>query len=114
MVFERRVCRVFLFFDKELSLAASEEIAAALLLSPKPDAFLPGKHVFPVDAIQAATTSLASFVGPSTWLAFDLLDSGYDWLDLPSAEWSENPSHNVMDGIISGLSVVNNTAERSV
>ena len=104
----------FSLFDKELSHAAREEIAAALLLSPKPDVFLSGKPVFPVDAIQAAGTSLASFVGPFTWLAFDLFDSGYDWLDLPPAEWSENPSHNVMDGIISDLSVINDTAERAV
>ena len=101
-------CVVFSLFDKELSHAAREEIAAALLLSPIPAAFLP------VDVMQAAGTTLASFVGPSTWLAFDLLDSGYDWLNLPSAEWSENPAYNVMEGIISDLSVVNDTAERAV
>ena len=54
------------------------------------------------------------FVGPRSWLVFQLLGSGGAWLHLPVEEWEGNEEFDLMAKIVGDLAVVNDTAERAV
>ena len=75
--------------------------------------FEPGKPSFQVDLLDAHAT-LASFIGPKSWLLFKLLGKDGAWLNLPVEEWDENIDYTQMCSVIQDLAVVNDTAERSV
>ena len=77
-------------------------------------AFLPKKLQFPTGTLQTPGSTLASFVGPVSWLAFTLLGIDHDWLDLPPAEWLHDPRYVEMGVIMEDLAVVNDTAERCI
>lgn len=104
---------VLSLFDKTLSIESRREIADALLTSPVPMLFEPGKPSFQVDLLDAHAT-LASFIGPKSWLLFKLLGKDGAWLNLPVEEWDENIDYTQMCSVIQDLAVVNDTAERSV
>lgn len=64
------------------------------------------------------TPSLASFIGMESFLVFhylDLLDfDGLAWLSSPVDTWTESAEYIKLEAFISSLSVVNDSAERTV
>ena len=64
------------------------------------------------------TPSLASFIGMESFLVFhylDLLDfDGLAWLSSPVDTWTESDEYMKLEAFISSLSVVNDSAERTV
>ena len=89
-------------------------MAAALCVIPKPAAFLPKKPRFATGTLQTPGSTLASFVGPNSWLAFTLLGIDGGWLDVPPAEWFHVLHYVEMGAITEDLAVVNDTAERCI
>ncbi len=105
---------VLAFFDREVAEEEKANMAAALRAIPKPAVFLPKKPRFPTGTLQTVGSTLTSFVGPDSWLAFALLGIDDGWLDLPPAEWPHDQRYAEMGAIMGDLAVVNDTAERCV
>ena len=100
-------------FDKEILHEGRRHIADTLLAIPVPAAFAPGKPSFPINILDADST-IASFIGPKSWLLFHLLGQDGAWLRLPVCEWNDSQDYKAMSAVISDLAVVNDTAERSI
>ena len=88
-------------------------IADTLLAIPVPVAFVPGKPSFQINILDADST-IVSFIGPKSWLLFNLLGKEGGWLCLPVCEWNNNQKYKAMSAVSSDLAVVNDTAERSI
>lgn len=101
---------VFALFDPESELKVKEEMAAALLQTPRPAKFRMGKPPFPR---LNDNTKLQKLIGHS-WLVFDLLDSEGDWLHLPPDQWDQSQEFKLMANIVRNIAVVNDAAERGI
>ena len=107
-------CVVLSLFDDDLGDETRRSVADALLAVPNPGVFLPKKPDFPTDVLELPGSTLASFVGPRSWLPFQLLSLGSGWLLLPVDEWVDDDGYKQMASIMRDLAVVNDTAERSL
>ena len=105
---------VLTLFDNAADDALKLPMATALRETPRPAAFPPGKPRFPKRTLQAPDSTLASFIGPNSWLAFSLLGMDGAWLQLPLVEWTRDADYQQMSAILSDLAVVNNAAEQCV
>lgn len=101
---------VFALFDPNVPNETKNAMARALRATNGPDAFQPGKPVFPAQRLEA----MEGLVGPNSWLLFKLLNANDDWLDLPAGQWEGNPGYHQMATIVSNIAVVNDAAERGV
>ncbi len=79
----------------------------------RPRAFVPGKPVFPTD-VMIAGQSIDHFLGPQSWLLFELLGANGVWLTQPPDQWDTDPEFQQMKEVVQNLAVVNDTAERGV
>ena len=60
---------------------------------------------------------LISFIGPKSWLLFNLLnlhDEQLDWMQAPIDCWENMVGYKKIEGIVRSLEVVNDCAERAV
>ena len=94
-------------------------VAKALNNTPRPDHFEPGKPDLPADfwPENGKTPSLATFVGPKSWLLPHLLglDVGdMEWLQLAVQQWPLISGYRKFSELVSKMSVVNDPAERGV
>ena len=105
---------VLTLFDNAADDALKLSMATALRETPRPAAFAPGKPRFPKRTLQAPDSTLASFIGPNSWLASSLLGMDGAWLQLPPVEWTRDADYQQMSAILSDLAVVNDAAERCV
>ena len=102
---------VLSLFDMELGYQQRGEVAQALLTHPKPPLFLPGQPVFPHLSNES---KIVDFIGPRSWLLFDLLHNTGQWLLLPAEDWEGDREYREMNAIVMDLSVTNDTAERAI
>ena len=106
---------VLSLFDRELDYQSRTDIANTLLSYPRPQTFAPQKPVFPTSDRLSNNPAIDTFIGPRSWLFFDVLgihDPG--WLHLPSEEWASDAQYQEIESIVADLSVTNDTAERAV
>ena len=94
-------------------------VASALANTPRPEQFVPGKPHLPVDfwPESGVRPSLASFVGPLSWLLPFLLNLGPEdmqWLLLKVNQWPLICGYRKFSDIVKKLLVVNDPAERGV
>ena len=47
-------------------------------------------------------------------VAFSLLGTGQQWLEVPPHRWSDDPGYNSMKSVTEDLAVLNDTATRGV
>ena len=104
---------VFGLFDSDLDPDVKEAMANALLRTPKPNRFEPGKPEFPV-ALMANNPTMDQLIGSKSWLLFSLLGKSGDWLQMPVRLWDTDNEYVSMKETVSHLEVVNDTAERGV
>lgn len=108
-------CVIFSLFDPNTPDEEKRQISQKLLSFPRPPTFRIGKPVFPVQVLTGnVNVSLSSFVGPRSWLAFQILHSDGAWLTQEPADWNSDEEYLRMEKILSSISVVNDTAERGV
>ena len=88
--------------DKDLNDRERQMMARNLHQSVPPANWIPGKPIFHRLANQF---NLSSFVGPRSWLLFQKLGAGTDWLTQPVNTWSQDPEWLAVNN------VVNDTAE---
>jgi hypothetical protein len=69
----------------------------------------PGKPDFPhlVPGME-----LCDFVGPQSWVPFDLIGRGTDWMSLDPESWPLDPEYVATKVVVEGLYGVNDPAER--
>ena len=85
-------------FDQQLSSDSREQIARAFLSTPKPQHFTPRRPTFQADTIANDDCELHHFIGPRSWLLFNLLHiEDYQWLMLHVDEWSSNEQYHMME-----------------
>ena len=106
---------ILALFDKEVSDEQKGKIASALLQEIKPETFYEGKPKFS-DMLETnpINIELHMFVGPRSWLAFELLGFDHDWLRLNPSLWASDLAFLDMARVMSDLAVVNDTAERGI
>ena len=99
-------------FDKDLEAPSKEDMAKVLHQTPR-CAISTGKPTFPTIA-PGARFRLADFIGPESWLLFDLceLEGPQDWLLAPSSNWHLSTSFRQIEEFAKKLTVVNDLAER--
>lgn len=110
-------CVVLSLFDKNLSEDVKRSVADALLAEPNHRNFLPEKPEFQIPLIERPGISveqLPSFVGPRSWLCFNLLGTAGAWLNTTVDRWEDDAEYQQMAAVIQDLPVVNDTAERAV
>ena len=105
---------VFCLFDPDLSDNDKAAVGAALLACQQPNPFPTGKPQFPNNRLFRGAPTLASFVGPNSYLVFHLLGMDHGWLALPPPAWLADQRYQEMADVINSISVVNDTAERCV
>lgn len=103
---------VLSLFDCGLGFNDRGDIARHLLSYPRPQSFLPGQPKFPNVSDES---EIVDFIGPRSWLMFDLLNvSNIEWLHLPPEQWESNSDYQYLNRFVMDLSVTNDTAERAV
>ena len=105
---------VLSLFDRDLDFNCRSDIATALLSYAKPPFMLPGKPIFPDENLLSTNPNLRDFIGPRSWLLFDLLQPDPQWLYSPAEEWELDEEFQIIDKIVMDMPVVNDTAERAV
>lgn len=105
---------VLALFDSGVDNELKTAIATALQATPKPAAYAPAKPTFPTRILEAEGSTLASFIGPNSWLAFSLFGIDDGWLQLPAAQWGDDGHYQEMSAVMMDLAVINDTAERGV
>ena len=107
---------IFGLFDTDLPDQERQEIAQALVQIPFPRAPLQlGKPVMqPNLLIGVGNPRLASFVGRRSWKLWELLEIDRDWLQLPVGQWDDRDSYMIAKDYVTGLTVVNDGAERCI
>ena len=103
---------VLALFDKETESEQKEEMARALHQTPR-GVIDTGKPTFPI-VEPGARYKLANFVGPESWLIFDLFDmtGEQDWLLAPSSNWHLSSDFRKLEEYALSLVCVNDLAER--
>ncbi len=104
---------VLALFDTNVDPVIREAMAITLHNTPRPPNFAPGKPEFPTDRM-VGNASLEHFIGPQSWIIFELLGSYGAWLTLPCPQWDGNAEYDRMFSIVKHLEVVNDVAERSI
>lgn len=107
---------VFGMFDNDTDKEVRQAMANTLLQTQRPAIFPPEKPKFPTDTLRReATAELPHFIGPRSWLLFDLVNAdGLAWLSTPPNQWETNQEYKEMLEIVNNLAVVNDAAERGV
>ena len=107
---------MFGLFDTCLDDHTKEQMAAALLATPCPAVFPPGKPVFPEQQFKQQQTNLTlqALVGAKSWLLFELLHSDGAWLHTPANQWAVDQDFTRMLKTVQYIEVVNDAAERGV
>ncbi len=104
-------------FDKKADEEVKQEVATKLANTRRPQVFPPGKPSFPsvrVERSQTGELTLASLVGPKSWLMFHLFGANHGWLALTPAQWEANQDYTEMSHKVHNLEVVNDSAERGI
>ena len=104
---------IFGLFDADVEDTVKQTMAELLHRTPRPQAFPPGKPVFPAARLEREPR-LPILVGPNSWLLFNLLGMTGDWLALPPAQWHTIAEFRSMQDILNNISVVNDAAERGI
>ena len=107
---------IFGLFDTDLSDQQRQEIAQALVQITYPRAPLQlGKPVMQSNLlIGVANPCLASFMVRTSWKLWELLGIDREWLQLPVDQWEGRDSYMIAKDYVTGLTVVNDGAERCI
>ena len=62
----------------------------------------------------SATTTLSDLVGPKSFLFWEILGTGYEWLRLDPGVWEESDDYNEMRDYVRSVKVTNDVAERGI
>ena len=104
---------IFALFDDGLNSDERCAMAAKLYQFPNTGNIQPEKPVFPVD-LMVDNPRLDSFVGPKSWLLFNMLNAGGAWLQLEVDQWNSDVEYARMKNCLEDLKVVNDVAERCI
>jgi hypothetical protein len=110
---------VFSIFDTELPSELRQQLVNRLLEFPRPISFpsqKPKFSLFDLSLIEYPR-QLLDFIGPRSWLVFELLgfkNESLDWMQVPLFYWHKTVGCSKINDIIRGLEVVNDCAERAV
>ena len=105
--------------DRDCPGEEKKAVAKALYETPRSDHFRPGKPELPADfwPETGVMPSLASFVGPKSWLLPHLLSldaENMEWLQLEVHQWSLMSGYKKFSELVEKLVIVNDPAERGV
>jgi hypothetical protein len=103
--------------DKNTSNSEKEELVRALLEQDRPQNFVPKKTDFKVHLLLNKSHDeprLSHFVGPRSWLMFDLFDVNVMWMQYPPENWAEIEDFKRFNNLLNGIVCVNDVAERNV
>ena len=103
--------------DDGLPSTIKKDLIEALLDSDRLQVFPPMKPVFKIDKLLGKNhdePQLRDFVGPRSWLLFDLLDIDVHWMEFPPEDWMLYPEYVRFHKLANSIICVNDVAERNV
>jgi hypothetical protein len=95
-------------FSELVSLEEKREVVAALLKVERKEVEI-GKPDFPV---LLPAMKLSDFVGKRSWVPFNLMCRGTDWMAQDPAHWHNHPQFVATKVVVDALLGVNDPAER--
>ena len=101
--------------DRGLSDEEREELAKTIHSTLRGE-IKTGKPEFPIMTWPDRRPQMSCFVGPESWLLFDLLNlpGSNDWLLVPAAHWHNLDEYKKIETFLSNLPCVNDGSERAV
>ena len=101
--------------DRGLSDQEREELAKTIHSTPRGE-IKTGKPEFPIMTWPDRRPKMCCFVGPESWLLFDLLNlpGSNDWLLVPAAHWHNLEEYKKIETFLTNLPCVNDGSERAV
>ena len=103
--------------DVKTSETEKGDLVKKLLEQDRPQSFQPKKPEFKVDLLLGKTHEdpcLSDFVGPRSWLMFDLFDVDVTWMGLKPNDWPGNEHYERFKKLLNGVICVNDVAKRNV
>lgn len=103
--------------DKDTDNSEKKDLVQALLRQDRPQQFAPQKPKFKVELLLNKNhdePKLTDFVGPRSWLIFDIFDVDVLWMQYPPSDWDQQPEYQRLHRLLNGLICVNDVAERNV
>ena len=103
--------------DPHTSNSEKKELVRTLLQQDRPQTFEPKKPEFKVHLLLNKSHDeprLKDFIGPRSWLMFDLFDVDVMWMQLSPADWATDDHFKRFDKLLHGIVCVNDVAERNV
>ena len=94
-----------------------QAMVQALLAADRPQHFapeIPAHRPELLNGRQEEDTSLADFIGPRSWLLFDVLQLDASFLALDPTSWHTNEDYRRFHNILASITCVNDVAERAV
>ncbi|KAI9553762.1 hypothetical protein GHT06_019020 [Daphnia sinensis] len=106
-------------FDREITLLFRHQMVLKLLRFPHPITYGSQKPIFPTitPLLVDFPNDLIHFIGPRSWLLFDLFkltDEKVDWMKAPAHCWNDMAGYRNAEKIVRSLEVVNDCAERAI
>ena len=108
---------LFALCDTATCDSEKRELVEALLKQDRLQHFAPQKPEFKVDLLLGKShdaPNLVDFVGPRSWLMFDLFDCDVLWMQHQPSEWCHQKEYVRFNELLNGLICVNDVAERNV
>ena len=103
--------------DDKTSNSEKKDLIGALLKQDRPQHFAPQKPKFKEEILLNKSHDvpmLTEFVGPRSWLIFDLFDVDVHWMQYPPETWNNHEEYRRFHKLLNGLICVNDVAERNV
>jgi predicted DNA-binding transcriptional regulator AlpA len=119
VVFVGRIV-VLAIFDHDLPSALRLDMVSRLLCISRPTRYISQKPKFPKfdQLLIDFPRKLITFLGPRSWLLFDLLnlkEEQLDWMHSTSVDsWEKMTGYKTTEKIVRSLEVVNDCAERGI
>ncbi len=108
---------LFSLCDNGTTVDVKRELIEALLDSDRLQTFPPMKPLFKTDKLERKThdtPKLRDFVGPRSWLLFDLFDVDVHWMEYAPDDWMSYPEYVRFYKLVNSIICVNDVAERNV
>lgn len=104
--------------DDEMEKIERENMALVLFNTPRGDNIQMGKPQFPIVVrnVLNRRPMLSSFIGPNSWLLFDLLklNESQEWLKEPCDSWHQHKAYKKISNFVQNMVCTNDGAERSM
>ena len=107
----------FALCDDGTTFSEKKDLVEKLLSCDRLQTFLPMKPLFRTEKLCGKhhdEPKLSDFIGPRSWLVFDLLNVNVHWMECAPEKWPLYPEYVRFYNLVRGIICVNDVAGRNV